>query len=242
MCHFFSLKKTRRPAYLFNEIPAERNVLYNLRRQREYQPTGRTVRFASTYFQNVLFEWNLLDKNIKDSNTLAEFKRKLLAVIRPVKKSVYNVYNMAGIRNLTKLRVKFSPLNEHRFRHNFDCLSPLCVCGTGNEDSEHFLLHCPQFDFVRTDLFSQLADVPGLDITSTDSKDLCELLLYGTSDFFFFLYINLKSYNNRTWLQDDTTRRMRIHCNPVALTINMKHLTFTRKYYSINYKLRKEMK
>ena len=58
----------------------------------------------------------------------------------------------------------------------------------------------------------------------------------------FFLYINLKSYNNRTWLQDDTTRRMRIHCNPVALTINMKHLTLTQKYYSINYKLRKEMK
>ena len=25
-------------------------------------------------------------------------------------------------------------------------------------------------------------DVPGLDITSMDSKDLCELLLYGTSD------------------------------------------------------------
>ena len=122
MCHFFNLKKkTRRPAYLFDEIPAERNVSYNLRRQRECQPTGTTARFASTYFQNVLFEWNLLDQNIKDSNTLAEFKRQLLAVIRPVKQSVYNVYNMTGIRNLTKLRVKFSPLNEHRFRHNCDC-------------------------------------------------------------------------------------------------------------------------
>ena len=91
MCHFFNLKKTRRPAYLFDEIPAERNVSYNLRRQREYQPTGRTARFASTYFQNVLFEWNLLDQTIKDSNALAEFKRKLLPAIRPVKNSVYNV-------------------------------------------------------------------------------------------------------------------------------------------------------
>ena len=130
MCHFFNLKKIRRPAYLFDEIPAECNVSYNLRHQREYQTTGRTARFASTYFQNVLSEWNLLDQNIKDSNTLAEFKRKLLAIIRPVKKSVYNVYNMTGIRNLTMLRVKFSPLNEHRFRHSFDCLSPRCVCGT----------------------------------------------------------------------------------------------------------------
>ena len=84
---------------------------------------------------------------------------------------MYNVYNMTGIRN-----------NEHRFRHNFDSISPLCVCGTGNEDTEHFLLHCPQFDLMRTDFFSQVADVPGLDITSIDSKDLCELLLHGTSD------------------------------------------------------------
>ena len=43
------------------------------------------------------------------------------------------------------------------------------------------------------DLFSQLADVPGLDITSMDSKDLCELPLYGTADFFFYIH-NLKIY------------------------------------------------
>ena len=35
---------------------------------------------------------------------------------------------------------------------------------------------------MRPDVFSQLAYVPGLDITSMDSKDFCELLLYGTSD------------------------------------------------------------
>ena len=35
---------------------------------------------------------------------------------------------------------------------------------------------------MRTDLFSQPADVSGLDIMSMHSKDLCELLLYGTSD------------------------------------------------------------
>ena len=86
---------------------------------------------------------------------------------------------MTGIRNLTKLQVKFSPLNEHnRSQHSFDCLSPRCLCGTGNEDSKHFLLHCSQSDLMRTDLFSELEDVPGLDITSMDLKDLCELLLY----------------------------------------------------------------
>ena len=44
---------------------------------------------------------------------LAEFKCKLLAVIRPIRNMCYIVLNMTGIRNLTKLRETFSPLSEH---------------------------------------------------------------------------------------------------------------------------------
>ena len=91
-------------------------------------------------------------------------------MIRPGKASVYNVHNMAGVRSLAQLRVSFNPLNEHSFRHTFDCLSPCCVGGTGNEGNEHFLLHCPQFDLMRTHLVIQLADIPGLDITRMGSK------------------------------------------------------------------------
>ena len=61
-CAIFSIFKKRAPAHLFNEIHTERNVSYSLRRQCEYQPAGRTTRFSSTYFQNVVFEWSLLDK------------------------------------------------------------------------------------------------------------------------------------------------------------------------------------
>ena len=46
----------------------------------------------------------------------------------------------------------------------------------------HFLLHCSQFNLMRTDLCRQPADVPELDITSMDSTDLSKLLLYGNSD------------------------------------------------------------
>ena len=40
--------------------------------------------------------------------------------------------------------------------------------------------HVKYNTYLPTYLFSQLADVPGLDITSMDSKDLCELQLYGS--------------------------------------------------------------
>ena len=80
---------------------------------------------------------------------------------------------------LTKLRVEFSTLNEYRFRHNFDCVSPLCLCGMGNEDNAHFLLHCHRFYEMLCDLFGQLSEIPGLDLTNIDSVALCELFLYG---------------------------------------------------------------
>ena len=55
-----------------------------------------------------------------------------------------------------------------------------CACGNELEDSEHFLLHCPQFDVMRQDLFGRLSEVPGLNIDQED-KPLCDLLLFGDS-------------------------------------------------------------
>ena len=60
---------------------------------------------------------------------------------------------------------------------NFDCLSPICICGTGKEDNEHYLLHCPQFTAQRQDLLGQVSDV-GYDVASMNSNDLCHPLLY----------------------------------------------------------------
>ncbi len=175
---------TRSPDYLFAKIPCERQIPYNLRNSRDYdQNVGRTARFTNTYFHNTLFEWNLLTDDIKNASSLAVFKSKLLSTIRPLKRTMYGIRDLVGIKRLTKLRVEFSSLNAHRFRHNFDCVSPLCLCGMGNEDNAHFLLHCHRFRVMRRDLLGQLSEVPGLDLTNMDSKALCELLLYGSPQF-----------------------------------------------------------
>ena len=126
LCHFFNLRKTQEPIYLFDEIPPERPVAYNFRHKLEYEPmAARTVLFSNTYFQNVLSEWHSLDNNIKELETMSEFKRKPLAVIRPKQRSVYNVYDRVGIKDLTKSGLQFSPLNEYKFRHHFSALAPV---------------------------------------------------------------------------------------------------------------------
>ena len=183
LCHFFSLIKSKSPEYLYSELPQERQLQYSLRNPFCFeQPVSRTARFASTYFHNTLFEWNLLDDETRNSKSLLHFKNKLLAIVRPIRNSTYKICDISGVKLLTKLRVQFSPLNEHRFKHAFDCLSPVCFCGKDNENNKHFLLHCPLYDVLRRDLFDQLSDVPGLDIASINNIDddtLCDRLLFG---------------------------------------------------------------
>ena len=79
----------------------------------------------------------------KNSISLSQFKNKLLKIVRPEESSIYSISDIEGVRLLTKLCLKFSMLNEHKFRHNFDSLTPFCTCGNDIEDNEHFLLHCP---------------------------------------------------------------------------------------------------
>ena len=43
--------------------------------------------------------------------------------------------------NQLERQLKFNGLNEHRFKHNFDCLDLVCLCGIADKDSDHFLLH-----------------------------------------------------------------------------------------------------
>ena len=93
-----------------------------------------------------IFKRDKLDSEIKYSVSIAQFKNKLISTVRSMGNSIYNIHDIIGVRYLTKLRLQFSALKEHKFRHNFDCLSPFCICGTAKEDKEHFLLHCPLYD------------------------------------------------------------------------------------------------
>ena len=165
LVHFFNLRRTGTPNYLYAELPIGRTEQYGLRNMREYDvPFSKTKRASNTYFINAVHEWNLLDETVRNSATLAEFKSKLITSIRAVKNSLFGVFDICGVKKLTMLRLEFSALNEHRFRQNFQCISPKCVCNTGIEDNAYFFLHCPLFDPMRYDLLGQLSYLPKLDL------------------------------------------------------------------------------
>ena len=102
-----------------------------------------------------LLEWNRLDQDIRQSNSLAIFKRRLFSIIRPPAKSVFGIQNPRGLSILPQLRVGLSRLNFHKFKHNFnDTTSPLCPINYGVEDREHSFLLCHMYDDIRRDLLN----------------------------------------------------------------------------------------
>ena len=184
----FNLKDRQSPECLLNEIPVERNINYSLKRVRTYsQSFGRTIRFSNTYFSNVLYDWNLLDSDTRCSRSISDFKRKLLCKIRPTESFVFNIYDIEGVKILTKLRLQFSALNYYRFRHRFNATSPTCECGTANEDHKHFLLHCPLYHGIRLNLHDENSEFLDLNILNLDDDFFCSLLLHGNDDFPFII-------------------------------------------------------
>ena len=120
-----------------------------------------------------------LDENIKNSESISIFKNRLLSFIRPVQNSVFNIFDPKGLKLLTRLRLEFSNLNEHRFRHNFEeCVSPLCSCSLKTEDTEHYLQHCHRFTPLRINLMNSVNSVL-YNFESLSDIDKNEILLYG---------------------------------------------------------------
>ena len=117
------------------------------------------------------------------SQTISEFKRKFLKLIRPPKRSIFNMYDLEGIKLLTQLRVEFSDLRYHRYRHNFHCTSPTCLCQTGIEDNEHFLLHCPRFSLQCRPLLQLVSNLADVDILHLSSNELTNALSGGYPEF-----------------------------------------------------------
>ena len=138
--------------------------------------------FQNSFFPSVVIEWNKLDLNIRNSESLNIFKKTLLNFIRPSGSTVFNCHNPKGVKLLTRLRLGLSHLREHKFKHSFqDSLNPICSCGNDIETSAHYLLHCPNFSNERSTFLNIIGSIDRNILTRSDSQ-VTETLLYGNSN------------------------------------------------------------
>ena len=125
LCLFYKIVNNQSPSYLFDYIPSTDRI-YNTRN------AANVPRIISKLLLS-------LDQDIHNAERYALFRKHLLSFIRPEANNIFNVHNAKGIKLLTRLRVGFSHLKEHKFRHNFvDAINPLCSCGNFVESTTHF--------------------------------------------------------------------------------------------------------
>ena len=155
----FKIIYKQAPNYLLNLIQKTQQTI-TTRNNHIPNYQCRTNCFKYSFFSSTLKDWFNLNPFIKNSDSLAIFKSRLLSFIHPIQSSVYNIFNPMGLKLLTRLRLGCSHLSEHKFRHNFqNFLNPLCPCSLEIEDTRHYLLHCHHFSHYRFDLIKRVKSV-----------------------------------------------------------------------------------
>ena len=95
----------------------------------------------------------------------------------------FKIHDINGIKLLNRLRLYFSNLNEHKFRHNFRAtIDPMCSCGLEPETTLHYLLRCNIYSDLRTELFNDICAL-SLIFKNLSHEKLLNILLYGSENF-----------------------------------------------------------
>jgi len=146
-------------------------------------PPSGTLRYKNTFFPFCFSHWNDLSHPVKNSDSISVFKSKYIKTIRPPKRNFFGIIDRKGIPLLTRMRVEFSDLRDHRFNHNFNCITPTCKCEMEYESNEHFLLRCPNHTSLRTILLSNIAIAVNDEILNLPPDHLTQILIFGSPSF-----------------------------------------------------------
>ena len=102
--------------------------------------SGRTKAVNSSFYPYSIKQWCALSEEIRNIVSVNKFKETIISFIRPKENFVHAIHDTKGLKLLTRLRLNFSHLNEHKFRHGFkDTVDSMCKCGVEKETTLHFL-------------------------------------------------------------------------------------------------------
>ena len=105
------------PNYLFKVGPAS-NTVYNTTNTNDIALINIKHNFFKiNFFPSTIIEWNKLHPAIRNSANFSQFKEGILKFIKPAPNSIFQCHNPKGIKYLTRLRVNYSHLRDHQFKH-----------------------------------------------------------------------------------------------------------------------------
>ena len=100
----YKIIRTKLPSYLHESIAP-------LQRSLRYPGCFQTFRCRTTFLHNsfspfTITEWNKLDSDIKNIDSHAMYRKKLLTFIRPPGNDTYGIYDQFGVRLLNRFFLK----------------------------------------------------------------------------------------------------------------------------------------
>ena len=100
--------------------------------------------FKNTFFPSKMIECNKFDWKFKNSESVENFKKRILSFIRPSPNSTFDCHNPERLKLPSRLKLGLTHLREYKFKHSFqDSLNAFCSCGKDEvETSSLYLLHC----------------------------------------------------------------------------------------------------
>ena len=107
------------PSYLhtYHKTVSEGVYLTRSTTQNKIKPIlARIKLFENSFFLYCIKEWSKLNDKIRNIKPINKFKVTILNFIRPKGNSVFDIHDTNGIKLLSRLRLNFSHLNEHKFR------------------------------------------------------------------------------------------------------------------------------
>ena len=149
----------RAPAFLLDLFPPRRHdpQTRNSRHHNVFMlDRCRTETYRQSFVPRTAADWNALELEIRNAQTLNSFKRMIQGPITIVFSLNQNSRRASII--YTCIKHGCSRLHEHLFNHNL-IPNPVCECGLATESVFHFLYDCPLYDTQRFDLLSDLTSL-----------------------------------------------------------------------------------
>ena len=128
------------PEYLSSLIPPTVNNIsrYNLHNAQTIQTIdSRPTQYFNYFLSSSIREWNNLLLDVRNSDSIIIFKRKLNADIKSISRYFYAGNRRAQVL-LTRSRTKCSSPNDDLFQKRIND-SSLCLCGNV-ENTDHYFL------------------------------------------------------------------------------------------------------
>ena len=145
-CH--KILKGLAPLYLRSYLLHDNEITCNTR-----SCSGNTIKafatrtsvFRATFFPYCTNEWNQLNDDFKKIESIKKIEKTPKKVIRTKENFLFGVSDVYDIKLLARLKLNFSHLNEHKFRHHFNhMINPMCNCGAATETTIHYLFRTLQ--------------------------------------------------------------------------------------------------